>query len=90
MLALLVTVAITLFAFGGAISLLLRFEDWRFGFLAALTAFVTATLAIHHVARLLDPPIRWGVGLFEMSDQLTSAFTAGVALLAVFFMGSWA
>ena len=43
-LAPILAIIVSLFAFGGAVIMLFRFKDWHFGFLAAMTSFITAMI----------------------------------------------
>ena len=52
--SLLASTVINLFAFGAAIALLLRYRNWRYGFLAAATAVAAAFLLGRHFATLVE------------------------------------
>ena len=85
-LALIASILISLFAFGAALVLLWRLRDWRFGFLAALTAFISATIAVYYLARAT---VGFATGNFAFAspgEDLAGALMSGLALLAVVFM----
>ena len=52
---------ISLFAFGAALLLMLRYRSWRFGFFAAATAAVAAILVGRHTASFLTTDWEWTV-----------------------------
>ena len=86
-LSLLVTILISVFAFGAALALLRRYEDWRFGFLAALTAFAAAAISMYYLTRLaylyqVDSSFVFGGNEEEFIGVIISA----LAMLAVVFM----
>ncbi|MDJ0607884.1 MAG: ATP-binding protein [Kiloniellales bacterium] len=85
-LSLIVSILISTFAFASALALLRRFEDWRFGFLAALTAFISATMAVYYLARayLAAPDVIFSVG--SSSEDLIGVIMSALAMLAVVFM----
>ena len=78
---------ISIFAFGAAHILLLRFRDWRFGFMAALTAFITAIMAVYGASRLLNTSRGdWSVFLSGDIAEIAILCISVMAVLAVFFM----
>ena len=86
-LTLFASVMISMFAFGGAHILLLRFREWRYGFLAAVTAFVTAVIVVYGTIQLLDQsPGDGTIALTGDVDQIIALFISLLALVAVFFM----
>ena len=60
--SLLASTVINLFAFGAAIALLLRYRNWRYGFLAAATAVAAAFLLGRHFATLVEQGWHAGIG----------------------------
>ena len=52
-------IAISLFAVGGAVILLWRYRDWRFGFLAGLSLFASAWVLTAQVSQLLGEGTGW-------------------------------
>jgi PAS domain S-box-containing protein len=86
-LTLFASVMISMFAFGGAYILLLRFKEWRYGFMAAVTVFVTAVLVVYGTLQLLDQtPGDGTVALTGDIDQVIGLLISLLALVAVFFM----
>jgi PAS domain S-box-containing protein len=75
-----------MFAFGAALALLRRFEDWRFGFLAALTAFMSATIAIYYAVRVYTSPSLLAPGASTGSEEFLGVIMSALAMLAVVFM----
>jgi PAS domain S-box-containing protein len=84
--SLIASILISLFAFGAALVLLRRFEGWRFGFLAALTAFMSATIAIYYTARVFYAPDRSTSVLGASSEEFLGVIMSALAMLAVVFM----
>ncbi len=82
--SLLVSTAISLFAFGAAIMLLLRYRNWRYGFLAAATAVAAAFLLGRHFATLVTQG--WHAGFADGSAGVTSVGASVLALIAVAFL----
>ena len=86
-LTLFASVMISMFAFGGAHILHLRFKEWRYGFMAAITAFVTAVLVVYGTIQLLDQsPGDGTVVLAGEIEQVVALLISLLALVAVFFM----
>jgi PAS domain S-box-containing protein len=77
--------AISLFAVGGAIILLWRYRDWRFGFLAALCLFAAAWVLTAQLARLLALD-RGAAAVPGLADALPAMLLSLLALSAVFFL----
>ena len=79
-----IAIGISVFAFGGAVYMLRQFRDWHFGFLAAMTSFMTAMILVYVTAQTLIEG--------SDSDGLTTAQAVGLmiisvmALIAVFFL----
>jgi PAS domain S-box-containing protein len=84
--SLLASILISVFAFGAALALLRRFEDWRFGFLAALTAFMSATIAIYYGVRVYYAPDRTLSAVGNNSEEFLGVIMSALAMLAVVFM----
>ena len=82
--SLLASVIISMFAFGSATTLLLRYRNWRFGFLAAVTAGMAAFLLVCYSGHLFTASTDWTFG-GEYKDVTRVALSA-LALLAVVFM----
>ena len=53
-LSLLTAITISLFAVGAGFTLLWRYRDWRFGFLAGLALFAAAWVAANQIAHLFE------------------------------------
>jgi len=83
--SLVASILISVFAFGAALALLRRFEDWRFGFLAALTAFMSATIAIYYAARVYYSFENEAI-LGSSSEEFLGVVMSTLAVLAVVFM----
>ena len=84
--SLLASILISVFAFGAALALLRRFEDWRFGFLAAMTAFMSGTIAIYYGARVYYAPDRSYSAVGSNSEEFLGVIMSALAMLAVVFM----
>jgi PAS domain S-box-containing protein len=84
--SLLASILISMFAFGAALALLRRFEDWRFGFLAALTAFMSATIAIYYAVRVYTSPSLLRPATGTSSEEFLGVIMSALAMLAVVFM----
>ncbi len=85
-LSLLTATVISLFAVGAGFTLLWRYRDWRFGFLAGLALFVAAWLAANQIGHLFGE----AGGFIDIFEQYKRAFPALVlsilALSAMFFL----
>ena len=84
-LSLLASALISLFALGGAVVLLRRYGDWRFGFLAAATAFM-ATLMTFHFSFQLFISAQTGWVISQRPEQIAGLAMSALAMMAVFFM----
>jgi PAS domain S-box-containing protein len=84
--SLIASILISMFAFGAALALLRRFEDWRFGFLAALTAFMSATIAIYYAIQVYISPNLLGPAMGTSSEEFLGVIMSALAMLAVVFM----
>ena len=85
-LALLASILVSIFAFGAALVLLRRFEDWRFGFLAATTAFMAATVAIYYSFRVVASVEDDGFNFVGTMEDFVGLIVSTLAMLAVVFM----
>ena len=74
----------SLFAFGAAIILLLRYRNWRYGFFAASTAVVAALLLGRYSATLFSGDWRWTIGRGE--TDVGSVGLSALAMIAVVFL----
>ncbi len=85
-LILLTAVVISRFAVGAGFTLLMRYRDWRFGFLAGLALFAAAWVAATQIAHLFGE----AGAFFTVFEQYTSAFPTLVlsvlALSVMFFL----
>ena len=76
-LAPIIAIIISLFAFGAAVVTLLRFRDWHFGFLAAMTSFMTTMILVYVLAQAF-------VSSNGMSSSpLTTAQAIGMMIVSV-------
>ena len=86
-LSLFASILISVFAFGAALALLRRYEDWRFGFLAALTAFAAATISMYCVARLAYlSEVEASFSFTGNEEEFIGVIMSALAMLAVVFM----
>jgi two-component system cell cycle sensor histidine kinase PleC len=85
-LSLVASILISVFAFGAALALLRRFEGWRFGFLAAVTAFMAATIFIYYLGRAFYTLPENGLNLGSESEEFLGLILSSLAMLAVAFM----
>ncbi len=85
-LSLIASILISVFAFGAALALLRRFEGWRFGFLAALTAFMAASIFMYYIAKLVYAPHKDGFSFGGASEEFIGLVVSVLAMLAVAFM----
>jgi len=79
-----VAAAISLFAFASAVVLLLRYRNWRIGFLAAATAVVAAFLLGQYSGDLISGDWRWSMG--GGRDDFMRVTVSALALFAVVFL----
>jgi PAS domain S-box-containing protein len=86
MIGLTLAIAISLFAVAGAVFLLWRYRDWRFGFLAALCLFAAAWVLTTQVSRLLTVVHGWSVSLVGFGDAFPAVVLSLMALSAIFFL----
>lgn len=76
-LAPIIAIIISLFAFGAAGMTLLRFRDWHFGFLAAMTAFMTAMVLVYVLVQAV-------VAISGISSSsLTTAQAIGMMIVSI-------
>jgi diguanylate cyclase (GGDEF)-like protein/PAS domain S-box-containing protein len=76
--------AFSLFAFGAAVVLLLRYRSWRFGFFAAATAVVAALLLGRHSATFLSD--QWVWTLSSGRSDVGGIGLSAMAMFAVVFL----
>ena len=76
-LAPILAIIVSLFAFGGAVIMLFRFKDWHFGFLAAMTSFITAMILIYVLGHFIVELA--GIN----STPLTTAQAIGLMIVSV-------
>jgi len=86
MVGLFLAIAISLFAVGGAVILLWRYRDWRFGFLAALCLFAAAWVLTSQVSRLLALGQGWSLAMAGVADAFPAMILSLMALSAIFFL----
>jgi len=79
-----ISAAISLFAFASAVVLLLRYRNWRIGFLAAATAVVAAFLLGQYSADLISGDWSWTMGVG--GQDLVRLAVSALALFAVVFL----
>ena len=81
-----ISIIVSIFAFAAAVLMLLRFRDWHFGFLAAMTAFVTAMILIYVLGHSLV--VLTGVASTPLTDgeAIGLMIVSIMALIAVFFL----
>ena len=79
-LSLLTAIVISLFAVGAGFTLLWRYRDWRFGFLAGLALFAAAWVATNQIAHLFGE----AGGFITIFEQYKRAFpTLALSILAL-------
>ena len=76
----------SLFAFGGAVVMLLRFRDWHFGFLAAMTSFMTAAILIYVLGHSLVVLTGIASTPFSTGQAVGLMALSAMALVAVYFL----
>jgi len=86
MVGLFLAIAISLFAVGGAVILLWRYRDWRFGFLASLCLFAAAWVLTAQISRLLALAEGWSLALAGVGDAFPAMILSLMALSAIFFL----
>jgi len=79
-----IAAGISLFAFASAVILLLRYRNWRIGFLAAATAVVAAFLLGQYSGDLLAGDWRWSMG--GGREDFVRVTVSALALFAVAFL----
>ena len=79
-----ISAAISLFAFASAVVLLMRYRNWRIGFLAAATAVVAAFLLGQYSGDLIAGDWRWSMG--GGRQDLARVAVSTLALFAVVFL----
>ena len=85
-LVLLISIAISVFAFGASQLLIMRFRVSGYGLLAALTAFFSAVIVFYQVSHLLPGSLGWSISIFGKADEFPGLAVSVMALVAVFFL----
>jgi len=85
-LAPIIAIVISFFAFGGALFTLRRFRDWHFGFLAAMTSFMTAMILVYVIAQTFAPAGGGKAAGFTTAQALGLMIVSIMALIAVYFL----
>ena len=75
---------ISLFAFGGALLLMTRYRNWRFGFFAAATAAIAALLVGRHTADLFTAEWEWTFS--GSGKEISGVALSALVLFAVVFL----
>ena len=83
---LLASLAISIFAFGGALVLLRQLQDSRFWFLVATTTFVAAVITVHYAAQFLTLLSAAPILATGFREELPALIMSIMALMAVFYM----
>ncbi len=83
---LIISIVISLFAVGAGLSLLWRFRDWRFGFLAGLALFASAGVLTFQVFLLVDPAAAWFTTLSAYQGAYPALVLSIMALSVMFFL----
>ena len=86
MIGLFLAIATSLFAVGGAIVLLWRYHDWRFGFLAALCLFASAWVLTAQVSHLIAFGEVWSPNWSGFGRAYPAMVLSLLALCSVFFL----
>jgi PAS domain S-box-containing protein len=79
-------IAISLFAVGGAVILLWRYRDWRFGFLAGLSFFASAWVLTAQVSQLLGGGAGWSGSLSGFEHAFPAMVISLMALSSIYFL----
>jgi PAS domain S-box-containing protein len=82
---LVISIVISLFAVGAALSLLWRFRDWRFGFLAGIALFAAAGVLAAEIVLLLLQPRAPGLPDLSVFEGLFPTLVLSVLALSVMF-----
>ena len=85
-LAPIIAIVISFFAFGGAVFMLRRFRDWHFGFLAAMTSFMTAMILVYVIAQTYAPPSGDDDAGLSTAQAIGLMIISIMALIAVYFL----
>ena len=83
---LLASLAISIFAFGGALVLLRQLQDSRFWLLVVTTTFVAAVIAVHYAAQFLTLLSAAPISAADFREELPALIMSIMALMAVFYM----
>jgi PAS domain S-box-containing protein len=79
-------ITISLFAVGGAVILLWRYRDWRFGFLAGLSLFASAWVLAAQASHLLAQRQGWSASLSGLEDTYPAMVMSLMALSSIYFL----
>lgn len=85
-LVLLISIAISVFAFGASQLLIMRFRVSGYRLLAALTAFFSAVIVFYQASHLLPGSLGWSISIFGKADEFPGLAVSVMALIAVFFL----
>jgi PAS domain S-box-containing protein len=81
-----IALIISLFAFGAAMMTLLRFKDWRFGFVAAMTTFMTAMVLVYVFVQAVVAISGFSSSDFTTAQAIGLMFVSIMALVTVYFL----
>jgi PAS domain S-box-containing protein len=81
-----IAIIISLFAFGAAVFMLRRFRDWHFGFLAAMTSFMTAMILVYVLAQAVVVVGDLGAAPLSTAQAAGLMIVSIMALVAVYFL----
>ena len=79
-------ITISLFAVGGAVILLWRYRDWRFGFLASLSLFASAWVLAAQASHLLAQRQGWSASLSGLEDTYPAMVMSLMSLSSIYFL----
>jgi hypothetical protein len=79
-------IAISLFSVSGAVILLWRYRDWRFGFLAGLSLFASAWVLAVQASHLLAQREGWSASLSGLESTYPAMVMSLMALCSIFFL----
>jgi PAS domain S-box-containing protein len=86
MIGLFLAIAISLFAVCGAVVLLWRYRDWRFGFLAGLSLFASAWVLTAQVSQLLAEGTGRSASLSGFENVFPAMVISLMTLSSIFFL----
>jgi PAS domain S-box-containing protein len=79
-------IAISLFSVSGAVILLWRYRDWRFGFLAGLSLFASAWVLAVQASHLFAQREGWSTSLSGLENTYPAMVMSLMALCSIFFL----